>query len=59
MSCDKSVIVAADICKENVKKVNKALHPYAVEVSDGLEVNGKKDMKMIRAFFRRNGSVMA
>ena len=55
----KSVIVAADICKENVKKVNKALNPYAVEVSEGLEVNGKKDMKKIRAFFHRIGSVMA
>lgn len=54
----KSVIVAADICKENVKKVNKALHPYAVEVSEGLEFNGEKDMKMIRAFFRRELEVL-
>ena len=55
----KSVIVAANICKDNVRKVHKALHPYAVEVSEGIEVNGEKNIKMIRTFFRRIGSVMA
>lgn len=55
----KSVILAANIRRENVKEVHKSTLPYVVEVSEGLETNGKKDTKKIRMFFRRLGRLMA
>ncbi|WP_073088423.1 phosphoribosylanthranilate isomerase [Selenomonas ruminantium] len=49
----KSVLVAGGINRENVKQVNKLLHPYAVDVSSGLEENKEKSLEKIRAFLRR------
>ncbi len=49
----KSVLVAGGINRENVKQVNKLLHPYAVDVSSGVEENGEKSLDKIRAFLRR------
>lgn len=49
----KSVLVAGGINRENVKLVNKLLHPYAVDVSSGVEENGEKSLDKIRAFLRR------
>ena len=49
----KSVLVAGGINRENVKQVNKLLHPYAVDVSSGVEENGEKSLDKIQAFLRR------
>ncbi|SFW64505.1 phosphoribosylanthranilate isomerase [Selenomonas ruminantium] len=49
----KSVLVAGGINRENVKQVNKLLHPYAVDVSSSLEENNEKSIEKIQAFLRR------
>ncbi len=49
----KSVIVAGDIDRENVMKVNHALKPYAVDVSEGVNYCGEKDRYKLKAFLRR------
>jgi phosphoribosylanthranilate isomerase len=49
----KSVLVAGGINRENVKQVNKLLHPYAVDVSSSLEDNNEKSIEKIQAFLRR------
>lgn len=52
----KSVIVASETFeKKNVMKVNKKLHPYAIDVSEGLDTEGEKSPRKIRAFLRRIG----
>ncbi len=51
----KSVIVAADTNKGNVKAINHYLHPYAIDVSEGIEINGEKDLKAMQTFFRKVG----
>ena len=53
----KSVIVAGEINRENVLDVECKLHPYAVDVSEGIEAcNGQKSVRKIRGLFRRMGS---
>ena len=49
----KSVLVAGGISRDNVKQVNKLLHPYAVDVSSSLEENNEKSIEKIQAFLRR------
>ena len=52
----KSVIVASETFdKDNVLKVNKKLHPYAVDVSEGLNKDGEKNPQKIQAFLRHIG----
>ena len=48
----KSVIVAAKVDRKNVLALNHVLKPYAVDVSDCLEVNGVKNYKKITSFMR-------
>ena len=49
----KAVIVAGDIDRENVLKVAHTLHPYAVDVSDGVNSYGEKSRYKIKSFLRR------
>lgn len=49
----KSVIVAGDIDRENVLKVNRILQPYAVDVSEGLNSYGEMSCRKIKSFLRR------
>lgn len=55
----KSVILAANVDRENALKINKDFHPYALEVSEGLKDSGTMTPRKIRAFFRRLGKIMA
>lgn len=54
---NKSVIATDNINRENVRRINKRLHTYAVDVSSDMEFDG--DIKQIRSFFRRIGSRLA
>jgi phosphoribosylanthranilate isomerase len=46
-------ILAGGLNVENIEEAIKKLNPDVVDISTGLEKNGKKDEKMIRNFMRR------
>ncbi len=48
----RGVIVAGGINSSNVADVYRILHPFAVDASSGLETDGSKDIKKIKAFMR-------
>lgn len=50
---DRPVILAGGLTPENVKDALEAVHPYAIDVSSGVEISpGVKDHAKIKAFVR-------
>ena len=46
----KKYFLAGGLCCENISQAITALHPYAVDVSSGIETNGCKDKNKMAAF---------
>ncbi|CAB49382.1 phosphoribosylanthranilate isomerase [Pyrococcus abyssi] len=52
------VVVAGGLKPENVEMVIKLVKPFGVDVSSGVERNGKKDEELVREFVRRAKNVV-
>jgi len=48
----KPIVLAGGLDAENVEDSLKVANPYAVDVSSGVETNGKKDVEKMRSFCR-------
>lgn len=55
---DRKIILAGGLNPENIAQAVSCLHPYAVDVSTGVETNGFKEEEKIKQFVTavRNGS---
>ncbi len=48
--CPKPLILAGGLCAANVVEAVRAVKPYAVDVSGGVETGGRKDVHKIKQF---------
>lgn len=53
LALTRPVILAGGLNPENVRRAVDVARPYAVDVSGGVETNGKKDIEKIRLFIRQ------
>jgi len=47
---EREYFLAGGLVPENIEEILKKLSPYAVDVSSGIETNGKKDINKMKAF---------
>jgi len=52
LSADCSLMIAGGLTPSNVRELIKDINPWGVDVSSGVETNGKKDIEKIRAFIQ-------
>ncbi|AFS70040.1 phosphoribosylanthranilate isomerase [Exiguobacterium antarcticum] len=50
LQADQPIFVAGGLRADNVQHVIERYHPFAVDVSSGIETNGQKDLKKMQAF---------
>ena len=50
---NKPIILAGGLNAENVKEALSTIHPYCVDVSSGVETDGKKDGVKILEFIQK------
>ncbi|WP_045524018.1 phosphoribosylanthranilate isomerase [Neobacillus niacini] len=50
---DKKVILAGGLHEENVEDAIKLINPFMVDVSSGVETEGKKDLNKIQSFINK------
>ncbi len=55
--CNKPVFLAGGLNEYNVSEAIKKVHPFAVDVSSGVETTGFKDIEKIRRFIKESRKI--
>lgn len=58
VDCGKPIILAGGLTPENVQAAIRAVHPFAVDVSSGVESNGVKSPDLIQKFVAQTRRIL-
>lgn len=53
ITVSKPLFIAGGLHQDNVQQAISCFHPYAVDISSGVETNGQKDIAKITAFIKK------